>query len=438
MLVEFLLISVLIVISGIFTTVELAVLSVNRNKINLKVEEGDEKARLISETIEKSDMFLSTMAISRTTIWLFVGAYAARVFIEPATDLADNIFNDIGSTESLYAIVIFVTIVCLSYIILIFGEVVPKKIAINNPEKIAYLAIKPTIIFLSLCKPFVSIISISAGCILKILGIREDRKQEHVTEEEIRMLVDAGGEIGNIAADEMQMINNVFEFNDKTVEEISTHRTDIVSLNVEASTKEVVAVVANDKYSRIPVYEDNIDNVIGVLHIKDIMKYIANNESENNLDIRSILRKPYFVPTSKKADELFGEMKNNKIQFSIVIDEYGGTVGIVTMEDLIEEIMGNIFDEYDGEEVPEIDELDKNTFIINGTTSLEEVSEYLDTPLPVDEYDTIGGFVIGQLGRIPSSDEQPEIEFEGLTFKVKGVYEKRIQKIIVCKVVQKL
>ena len=436
MLIEFLVISVLIMVSGFFSTVELAILSVNRNKMSLKVEEGDKKSKLIIEIIEKSDIFLSTMAISRTTIWLFVGAYATQTLIEPV--LYSLISDDMDSVESLQNIVVVVTIVILSYLILVFGEVVPKKIAINNPEKIAYLVIRPIFIFSKLCRPFVVVISVSSGFVLKILRVKQNREKEHITEEEIRMLIDAGGEIGNIDADEMQMINNVFEFNDKTAEEISTHRTDIISLDIKADIKEMVAVATNDKYSRIPVYEDNIDNVIGVLHIKDIMKYIVSNGdlSQSNVDIKGILRKPYFVPTSKKADELFEEMRNKKIQFSIVIDEYGGTVGIVTMEDLIEEIMGNIFDEYDGEEVVDIDELDKDTFIINGTTSLEDVSQYLDTQLPIDDYDTIGGFVIGQLGRIPADGEQPEIEFKGLIFKIKSVHEKRIQKIVVSRIAQ--
>ena len=430
MLVEFLVVAVLIVLSGMFTAVELAILSVNLNKMNARAEEGDKKAKLISEIIEKSDIFISTMAMFRTTIWLFVGVYTSRVFTEPLIYLLfqNNIFND----NRLEGVVLIAIIVSLSFLILILGEVVPKKIAINNPEKITYLVAKPIIIFSKICKPFVSVISVSSKIILKILGVNEKEK-ENVTEEEIRMMIDVGGEVGNIAADEMEMINNIFEFNDKTVEEIATHRTDIVSLDIKDDFQKVLSVAANEKYSRIPVYENNIDNVIGILYVKDVMKHIVNgiNLSEENTDIKGILRKPYFVPTSKKADELFEEMRSSKIQISIVVDEYGGTVGIVTMEDLIEEIMGNIFDEYDDEEVLEINELDENTFIINGTTDLEEVSIHLNITLPIDQYDTIGGFIIGQLGRIPNDDEQPEIQFGNLTFKVKSIHEKRIQEIIV-------
>lgn len=439
MLIEIFIISILILINGIFTCAELAMLSVKLNKIKLKADAGNKKAILLLNVLEKPDTLLSTIQIVVTTSRLFVGAYSGYVFAEPivASLISGGYFSSFVAQDTLQSlVVIFITII-LSYFTLVFAELVPKKIALNNSEKVANIMIHPIIIFSKLCKPFIIVLSFSSILVFKILGIKVDKEKDSVTEEEIRMLVDAGGKIGNIDADERQMINNIFEFNDITAEEISTHRTNIVSLNIEDTYEEIIKVATNDKHSRIPVYEDNIDNIIGVLHIKDIMKYIINNPNKETtqIDIRNILREPYFVPTSKKADELFEEMKNNKIQFSIVIDEYGGTVGIVTMEDLIEEVMGNIFDEYDGEEVPEIDEVDQNTFIINGTTSLEDVSHYLNAPLPIDEYDTIGGFVIGQLGRIPNNNEQPEVEFGGLIFKVKGVYEKRIQKVVVCKVV---
>lgn len=437
MLLEILVIALLILINGIFTCAELAILSVNRTKINLKAAEGNKKAILINDILEKPDTLLPTIQIAVTITSLFVGVYSSNAFSEPITLflLSSDYFSSTFSEETLQSIVVIIITVLLSYFTLVFAELVPKKIALNKTDIVANIMIRPILIFSKICKPFVMVLSFSSTMVLKLLTIDVNREKETVTEEEIRMLVDAGGKIGNIDADERQMINNIFEFNDKTAEEISTHRTDIFSLDIEDSFEEIIKVATNNKHSRIPVYEDNIDKIIGVLHIKDIIKYIidTSNMTKNTFDIKSILREPYFVPTSKKADELFEEMKRNKIQFSIVIDEYGGTVGIVTMEDLIEEVMGNIFDEYDEEEVPEIDTLDQDTFVINGTTSLEHVSEYLSTNLPVDEYDTIGGFVVGQLGRIPNNDEQPEIEYGGFIFKVKGVCDKRIQKIIVYK-----
>jgi len=186
------------------------------------------------------------------------------------------------------------------------------------------------------------------------------------------------------------------------------------------------------------VYEDNIDNIIGILHIKDILKYIIDEKidvnANINIDLRKILRKAYFVPTSKKTDELFAEMKLNKIHIAIVVDEYGGTSGIVTMEDLVEEIMGNIFDEYDDEELPEIRQIDTGTYEIIGTASLDLVEETLETNLPDDEYETLSGFLIGQLGYIPNDNERPEVEFNGVLYKISEVEDKRISKIIACKV----
>lgn len=269
-----------------------------------------------------------------------------------------------------------------------------------------------------------------AGFIQKLAQI-QDADKDNISKEEIRIMVSAVAESGKIDENEIEMIHNIFEFNDKTVEEIVTHRKDIVALSASAKKEEILQKAVDEKYSRFPVYEDSIDNIIGILHIKDLLKYIIKENGD--IPLRSIVRKPYFVPLSKKTDELFGELQKLKQHMAIVVDEYGGIIGLVTMEDLIEEIMGSILDEYDEEETPDIQTMDDNTFVINGTTSLDAVSDFLEVPLPTDDYDTLSGFIIGQLGRIPTGNEQPEIEFNGLLFKVYKAEGKRISYAVVCR-----
>ena len=245
------------------------------------------------------------------------------------------------------------------------------------------------------------------------------------------MLVDVGEERGAIDETEKEMINNIFEFDNKIVSEIMTHRTDIVGIPITANLKDIIEVITRKKFTRYPVYEDDIDNIIGILNIKDLIQLLEDKGQEFSLE--KIMRQPYFVPESKKTDELLRELQNRKTHMAVAIDEYGGTAGIVTIEDLIEEIVGNIFDEYDEVE-KEFEKLDENTFLINGVASLERVTDVLDVDLPVDDYDTLSGFLLGQLGRIPREEEKPVIEFEGVVFKVEEMAEKRILKVKACKV----
>ena len=244
------------------------------------------------------------------------------------------------------------------------------------------------------------------------------------------MLVDIGGEKGTIDQSEREMINNIFEFDNTIVTDIMTHRTDIVAIPRNAELEDVILLVKSEKYSRYPIYEDGIDNIVGVLHAKDLIKYVYSDDfNKESFKLDKIIRDPYFIPSSKMTDELFAELQKNKVHMAIIIDEYGGTAGIVTMEDLIEEIVGNIFDEYDEEEVYFVKQ--DNTYIVN------ELSIWIwwkiDVKLPVDEYETLSGFIIGQLGRIPEEGERFEIEFNDLIFKIEEVCDKRITKLKICK-----
>lgn len=279
------------------------------------------------------------------------------------------------------------------------------------------------------------IISLSLNLFLIFLFLRtkDAKNQTAVTEEGIRQMVDAGGDNGSIDETEKEMINNIFELDKISVGDIATHRTDIVAISLDATLEEITNVLTEEKYSRIVVYDENIDNIVGVFHVKDMVKYIledAKRMEEANFHIEDILMKPYFVPFSKKTDELFQEMQREKVHMAIVIDEYGGTAGIVTMEDIIEEIVGNIFDEYDVEEEEDICPMGEDAYRINGTTDLQDVEEQLGIAFEDDEdYDTLGGYLIGRLGRIPEEDEKPEISVGGWLFQVEGIEEKRIEKV---------
>ena len=269
--------------------------------------------------------------------------------------------------------------------------------------------------------------------IAKIMLLQKKHAQHAVTEEGIRQMVDAGGSNGSIDESEKEMINNIFELSNTSVEEIATHRTDIVAVPLEATLAEIKEVLMEEKYSRIVVYEDNIDNIVGVFHVKDLVKYILTDSTrmeEGNFHLEDIMMQPYFVPFSKKTDELIEEMQREKVHMAIVIDEYGGTSGIVTMEDVMEEIVGNIFDEYDLDEEEDICPIDENSYSISGKADLQDVAEQLGIVFEDDEdYDTLGGYLIGRLGRIPEDDETPEIAVGGWLFQIKQFEEKRIEKV---------
>lgn len=274
---------------------------------------------------------------------------------------------------------------------------------------------------------------LNAGLLFLLWRMKHAKKQDYATEEGIRMMVDAGGDNGSIDKTEKEMINNIFELGHTSVGEIATHRTDIVAIALEADLSEIAEVISEEKYSRIVVYDENIDNVVGLFHVKDLVKYfITDGGSKEAFSLRDILKAPYFVPFSKKTDELFREMQRDKVHMAIVIDEYGGTEGLVTMEDLIEEIVGNIFDEYDLEEEDDICVVDEECYRINGTTDLTDVAEQLEITFEDEEdYDTLGGYLIGRLGRIPEEQEKPEIEIGGWLFRIESIEEKRIDKVFV-------
>ena len=432
MLPEILLLLVLILLNAFFAASEIALISLNDNKIRLMAEEGNKKANQIKQLLDEPSKFLATIQIGITLAGFLASAFAAESFSGSFVELIKQTGIQIPDAWLKSISVVIITII-LSYFTLVLGELVPKRLAMKKAEPISMFVIGPLRYLSIAASPFVNLLTSSTNFFVRLFGFDPLEEDDNVTEEEIRMMVDVGEKKGTIHESERLMINNVFEFNDKSVADIMTHRTDILAFPIETELDTVISFINTEKYSRIPVYEDNIDNIVGVLYSKDLIRYITNMADQDKFDLKGIIRPPYFVPASKRTDELLKEIQRNKTHIAIVIDEYGGTAGIVTLEDLIEEIVGNIFDEYDEEEEAEIKKLDENTFMINGAVSLDSVQEYLDIDLPIEEYETLSGFVIGQLGRIPGKEDKPAVEFNGLVFKVEEVNEKRIAKVKACR-----
>jgi len=323
--------------------------------------------------------------------------------------------------------IVIITII-LSFFTLVFGELVPKRLAMKYYEKISFATIGVIKGISVVTAPFVKLLTWSTNLVSKIFGVGE-QEEEIVTEEEIKMMVNQGEEKGSIEENEKELINNVFEFNDIIASEIMTYRTDIYAIEMNEDIYGILDEIDEYKYSRIPVYEETIDDIKGILFLKDILKLVSTRKE---FKIADIMREAYFVPESKPIDEIFEELQANKMQMAIVVDEYGGTAGLLTMEDILEELVGNIFDEYDDVEV-EYKRLDDNTYLIDGSVSLYEMKKILDIELPEGDYETLSGYLIEKLGRLPEEDEHPVIEDEHLTYKIEEYEDRRIKWVKVCK-----
>jgi len=424
MLTAIIFLTILVMLNAFFAASEIALISLNDNKIRMLAEKGDKKARLVMNLLDEPSRFLATIQIGITLAGFLASAFASENFADPVVKLIK--MSGIAIPENwLKTIAMILITIILSYFTLVLGELVPKRLAMKKAEPIAFFAVGMLNHLSSITSPFVKLLTLSTNFFVRLLGFDPNEEDEEVTEEEIRMMVDIGQEKGAIHEIEKLMINNIFEFNNKTVGQIMTHRIDMSALPVEADLNAVIAFVNSEKYSRIPVYQDSLDNIIGVLYSRDLIGILSDDKKREDFELRQMIKPPYFVAESKRTDELFRELQRKNTHIAIIIDEYGGTAGMVTIEDLIEEIVGNIFDEYDEEE-KDFDKLDEHTVMINGSVSLDAVEDYLQVKLPTEEYETLSGFLIGHLGRIPLRTEKPTIEYDGLVFQVEKVEEKRV------------
>lgn len=423
---QIIVLAILILINAFFAATEIAFISLNDAKIEKQAKKGNKKAKQIKKMLREPSKFLATIQIGITLAGFLSSAFAADAFADDLAPMLQNLIP-LGLTAWRNISIILITII-LSYFSLIFGELVPKRLAMRNSEKIAFGTIGIIRTISIITAPFVKLLTASTNGVSKLFGI-SGTDEETVTEEEIRMMVDVGEEKGSIKEEERELINNVFEFNDKVVSEIMIHRKDIYAIDINSDIDNILKELDEYKYSRIPVYEENIDNIVGMLFIKDLL---ANVNKKEKVKIAKIIREPYFVSENKPIDELFRDLQKNKHQLAIVLDEYGGTAGLVTMEDIIEELVGNIFDEYDEEE-KEFEKIDDNTFLISGSVSIHDLRKILGVEIPEGEYDTLSGYLIELLGRIPSDDEKPVIETKRVTYKIEDYEEKRILWVKACR-----
>ena len=419
---QFILILVLTLLNAFFASAEMAIVSVNRNRIKMLADDGNKKASLLVDLLEEPNKFLSTIQVGITLAGFFSSASAA-------TGISEVIGASLSQLGIPYAqsISIIVITLLLSYFTLVFGELVPKRIALQKSEQMAMLSVRPIVFVFKFAKPFVKLLSLSTNVLLRVIGMSDTDLEEKVSREEIKSLVDAGEEYGVINQIEKEMINSIFDFDDKLAKEVMTPRTEVYMINSQLPLS--IEELLEENYSRIPVYEGDMDNIIGILYLKDFL-HEAYQVGFENVDIKKLLHRPYFVPECKNIDQLFKELQKSKNHLAVLIDEYGGFSGIVTIEDLIEEVMGDINDEYDDDD-PVIRKIDNDTYIVNGLISIKELNDKLQLNLDeeTEDYDTLGGFLINQIDYIPSETEECMVEYENLVFKIECVKDKRIEMV---------
>lgn len=420
---------VLILLNAFFAASEMAFVSLNENVVRYQAEEGDRKAKRLLTIVSQPTGFLSTIQIGITLAGFLGSAFAADNF---ASMLVDWLVQDCGVTSvsptALNTISVVVITLILSYFTLILGELVPKRIAMRNPEKLARFVCEPIRVLSVLLKPVVWFLSVSTNVMLRLFGINPHEEEAPVSEEDIRMMIDIGEEKGTIDAEEREMIDNIFEFNNTSAGEVMVHRTEMTVIYVDDTSEQILATITESGFSRFPVCGESADDVLGILSTR---AYLLNARSETPVPLTELLYPAYFVPESVRADVLFREMKANKRHMAIVVDEYGGTAGLVTLEDLLEEIVGNIYDETDKSEAPEIEAVGEDKWQADGNCSLDAITAHTEVDFSDDSYDcaTVAGLILAVLGAIPEEGETPAVEVRGLRLQVLAAAERRIERV---------
>lgn len=406
-IIQIVMLVILLIGSGFFSASETALMSLSRIRIRHMQEEGVKGAKLVGKLTEDSGKLLSSILVGNNVVNI------------AATSISTSLFINLLGTQGVAVATAFMTI-----LVLIFGEITPKTIAANNSEKIAILVSKPIKIIILILTPVVWVFNIITNIIFKLFGIKSKSGQPYITEEELRTMVNVSQEEGVLEIEERQIINNVFQFGDMQAKEAMVQRLDMVCINADDGYKEIISLFKEEQFSRMPVYEESADDIIGIVNIKDII--FLDEDEIAKFDIRNYVREAFFTYEFKKITELLEEMKKDKSQMAIVVDEYGGTAGLITIEDLVEEIVGEIEDEYDEDE-SDIEVKKEDEYIIDGSKKISEVNELIGTNLESEEFDSIGGFIIGHLKRLP--EEHEVIEVEGVKLCIESLDKNRIKKI---------
>lgn len=424
-----LLLAILILLNAVFASAEIAVISMNEAKLRKLTEEGDKRAKKLSLLTQQPARFLATIQVAITLAGFLSSAFAADYFAEPLVhtllQFGAPIPKDVLNTLA----VVLITIV-LSYFSLIFGELVPKRIAMKKSESLALSLAGLLYTVAKLFAPLVSLLTISTNGVLKFMGINPEEADEQVTEEEIRMMLSEGSQQGTIDKTDSEMIQNIFDFDDISAEQICTHRIDVLSLNLDAPIADWEKLIFESRHTYYPVYQKNTDNIIGILDTKDYFR-AASRTKEAVLN--TCLDQPWFVPENIKANVLFQNMKTSRKYFAVLMDEYGGMSGIITLHDLIETLVGDLHELEDAVIEPEIRQTGENTWTVLGSASLDDVADALSVSLPTDLFDTFNGYLCDLIGRVPANGESFTSETDDLKIHVHKVLNHRIHETTVWK-----
>lgn len=397
---------VLLMLSAFFSASETALMSLSKVRIRSMVAKNVPKAKKIQKLVESPSNLLGAILVGNNIVNIGASALATSIAIK-----------QFGSTG------VGIATGIMTFTVLIFGEITPKSLAAQHSEKVSLKVVNILSVIVIILKPITVVLLKITNAIIRLFGGKLGSRQPFVTEEEIKAMVNVGHEEGVLEGEERKMIHNVFEFGDTKVTDVMTPRTYMVAIDKESSFEQIVEVFKNERFSRIPVYEDDIDHIIGVLFLTDL--FLSKMEDET-FDISKIIKEPYLTIEYKLTTELFREMRDKGIQMAIVIDEYGGTAGVVTIEDLVEEIVGDIYDESD-DIVQEIELINENEYAVHGIVKIDDVIDRIGIAIYSEEYDSIGGFVFGLFGRLPEEGES--IEHDHIKFVVEKVHKNRIEKL---------
>ncbi len=431
MLGKFLIIGLLTVINAFFASAEMAMISVNKNRIMVMADEGHQKAALLLRLLDEPSKFLATIQVGITLAGFFSSALAAM-------GLSGGLAKTLGGMNIPYSeqIALVLITVALSFVMLLFGELIPKRLALQKAEPIAMFSVKPIYYVSKIAKPFVKLLSVCTNALIRLAGIDQTDLDQKVSEEEIRSMVKVGQELGVINQTEKQMINSIFEFDDKLAREVMTPRIDVMMVDLEQSIENVMDQLVQLQHSRIPVYEGDKDNILGIVHIKPLL-LSAKQNGFGNVEIKEIMIEPYYVAETMTIDRLFIKLQRERQHMALLIDEHGLVTGIVTMEDLIEEVMGEIEDEFDVKR-EDITYLGKGKYRVDGGLPLFDFNEMFHTTLSCVNADTIGGYVVFELGELPEDEIAQSLLREGLKIEVETIEDRRVKSLIIIRIKEPL
>jgi len=409
---DILIIVLLVILNGFFVAAEFAMVKVRSSQVELMAREGSRSAKMAEHILEHLNTYLSATQLGITLASLALGWFGE----ETVTALILPIFHHFAfdlSEITVHQIALGISFMIVTFMHIVFGEIAPKALGIKMPEQIIIFVAPLLRVFYLVFKPFIFVLNASANVLLRIIGIDPNELEEGHSAEELKLLIKQGAEEGTIQTSQQEMIENVFNFNELTAKQILVPRTKVIALEVSSPDEEVINLVISEGYSRMPVYKDTLDDVVGIVHTKDLIPMVKDGKP---IILKDILRSAYLIPETKTVSELLKDFQKKRMHMAVVLDEFGGTAGIVTMEDVIEELVGEIQDEYD-DELKKIEKVDDNAYLVRGQSRIQEVNEVLDYPLPeADDFDTMAGLMNFIFGKIPEQNETKE--FGGYQFTI--------------------